>query len=331
MAGIESIIQKKFQQLKQFTAKTIGTVEDINQLPAEFLELEQRLSSTKKAYVLLLKATKDFLASGMHSDSPMLTSHVKDALQRINSKLSLNSQSGSTDDDDAVRASTAGQNAYSSASSPPPNATASGKSDQTQQQQQQHDDDHAYQQNQPYSPTPSTASLNMPDYSSTSNGSTATLHNHMAKMLGDCADCLPYSSSFGNAISAFAASNARMSSARMQMNATVQTKFVQPLRAFLEGPVRQAKAACEDAKRAKYELDALMSRAKKAGPEEQSTLQPKIQAAQDVFSRAIDRAVSVMKRCVDGADARMALDEFIRAQKVYYASCVEALNSGRSF
>lgn len=82
------------QQLKQFTAKTFGSVENLTQFPSEYLELREQLKHAVTAHTKLKEAIKALIRNGTHEAVPYASS-VKSVFSKMERSLNLATSSSS--------------------------------------------------------------------------------------------------------------------------------------------------------------------------------------------------------------------------------------------
>ena len=67
------------------------------------------------------------------------------------------------------------------------------------------------------------------------------------------------------------------------------------VRSFLATNITNARLACEEAKNAQFNLNAIKSKCEKAAPNELSGLQRDLQQCQDAYMSAVEEAIVLMK------------------------------------
>lgn len=102
---------------------------------------------------------------------------------------------------------------------------------------------------------------------------------------------------------------------------------MKPIKELLAGRLKAARDSCDAAEKARFELNSIKSRCKKAQAAELLKLQEKLQAGQEKYTRAVDEAISLMRLVTEAPEVAIGIQTLVDAERDYYQTCLDALAS----
>lgn len=103
--------------------------------------------------------------------------------------------------------------------------------------------------------------------------------------------------------------------------------YLKHIKQFLGTGLGNAKKACEAAESARFELNSIKSRCKKADPSDLIRLQDKLQRQQDAYTASVDDAISLMRLVTESPEVVRCVQAMIDAQAKYYKTCYTMVTS----
>ena len=112
----------------------------------------------------------------------------------------------------------------------------------------------------------------------------------------------------------------------MHQDTAVKESYIKLIRQHLGSALTNAKRACEGAEKARYDLDIVKSKCKKAEPADLIKLQEKLQRNQDTYTAAVDDAISLMRLVTESPEIARSVQIMAEAQAKYYKTCYSVLS-----
>ena len=158
-----------------------------------------------------------------------------------------------------------------------------------------------------------------------------TLNHRQAVLLREASDNLPYGSPLAASLGALSNAHLLMGEARAELEAML-TKRIIPQAKDLLVQLGTSKEAVEGAEAAKFALNAVKSKVKRADPSDLVRLQQKLQSAQDAYMDAVEHAVRAMKAgCEEAVGQLRPLVQAVRdAEAKFHRTAAQVLQEEAS-
>ncbi|KAI0328958.1 hypothetical protein GY45DRAFT_1325662 [Cubamyces sp. BRFM 1775] len=133
----------------------------------------------------------------------------------------------------------------------------------------------------------------------------------------------------GKALQTYAGAWEKIADARVEQDATIRERFLQPWQTTLSTSINVAMKARQAVRVSRLELDAAKQTLKNASPAKQEAARLEVENAEDDLVQKTEVAITLMKTVLENPEPLKNLNELAKAQLMFYASAAEALSTAQ--
>ncbi|KLO11967.1 hypothetical protein SCHPADRAFT_905552 [Schizopora paradoxa] len=128
------------------------------------------------------------------------------------------------------------------------------------------------------------------------------------------------------AMGVYASAWEKIAAARVEQDAAIRTKFLQPWQTTLSTSIAVAMKARQAVNSSRLELDAAKQTFRNASPSKQEQARLEVENAEDDLVQKTEVAITLMKTVLENPEPLSNLNELVKAQLAYSAASAEALS-----